>query len=195
MARTVTSPSRGGGRSSIGEGSRKTKNTARKSTGGKAPRHSGGTSFLFFCPLTSTFALIEWKWEWEMSTWWMRVLLCLWCWQGIPKKPIVQRNPPPDPKSPAGPKKKHRFRPGTVALREIRHYQKSTDLLIAKLPFSRVVRSHIPAFILVHTPDHTPYAFLLFHSKRVRCQWGWRGLAISVITSSWPDFFEFQSRR
>lgn len=38
----------------------------------------------------------------------------------------------------AAPKKK-RFRPGTVALREIRRYQKSTDLLIAKLPFSRLV--------------------------------------------------------
>lgn len=37
------------------------------------------------------------------------------------------------------PKKKFRFKPGTVALREIRKYQKSTDLLIAKLPFSRVV--------------------------------------------------------
>ncbi|KAF8883683.1 histone-fold-containing protein, partial [Infundibulicybe gibba] len=35
---------------------------------------------------------------------------------------------------------KRRFRPGTVALREIRKYQKSTDLLIQKLPFSRVVR-------------------------------------------------------
>jgi len=39
-----------------------------------------------------------------------------------------------------GQRKKHRFRPGTVALREIRKYQKSTDLLIQKLPFSRVVR-------------------------------------------------------
>lgn len=37
-------------------------------------------------------------------------------------------------------KKPHRFRPGTVALREIRKYQKSTDLLIRKLPFQRVVR-------------------------------------------------------
>ena len=34
-----------------------------------------------------------------------------------------------------GIKKAHRFRPGTVALREIRKYQKSTDLLIRKLPF------------------------------------------------------------
>ena len=39
-----------------------------------------------------------------------------------------------------GVKKPHRFRPGTVALREIRKYQKSTDLLIRKLPFQRLVR-------------------------------------------------------
>ena len=39
-----------------------------------------------------------------------------------------------------GIKKPHRFRPGTVALREIRKYQKSTDLLIRKLPFQRLVR-------------------------------------------------------
>jgi histone H3 len=37
-------------------------------------------------------------------------------------------------------KKIHRFRPGTVALREIRKYQKSTELLIRKLPFQRLVR-------------------------------------------------------
>jgi histone H3 len=37
-------------------------------------------------------------------------------------------------------KKPHRFRPGTVALREIRRYQKSTELLIRKLPFQRLVR-------------------------------------------------------
>ena len=40
----------------------------------------------------------------------------------------------------AGVKKPHRYRPGTVALREIRKFQKSTDLLIRKLPFQRVVR-------------------------------------------------------
>ena len=37
-------------------------------------------------------------------------------------------------------KKPRRFRPGTVALREIRKYQKSTDLMIRKLPFQRLVR-------------------------------------------------------
>ncbi len=39
-----------------------------------------------------------------------------------------------------GVKKLHRYRPGTVALREIRKYQKSTDLLICKAPFQRLVR-------------------------------------------------------
>ena len=37
-------------------------------------------------------------------------------------------------------KKPHRYKPGTVALREIKKYQKSTDLLIRKLPFQRLVR-------------------------------------------------------
>ncbi len=40
----------------------------------------------------------------------------------------------------AVPKRAHRYRPGTVALREIRKYQKSTELLIRKLPFQRLVR-------------------------------------------------------
>ena len=39
-----------------------------------------------------------------------------------------------------GVKKPHRFRPGTVALREIRRFQKCTELLIRKLPFQRLVR-------------------------------------------------------
>ena len=39
-----------------------------------------------------------------------------------------------------GQKKARRYRPGTVALREIRKYQKSTDLLLKKAPFQRLVR-------------------------------------------------------
>jgi len=42
--------------------------------------------------------------------------------------------------SQGGLKKPHRYKPGTVALREIRKYQKSTELLIRKLPFQRLVR-------------------------------------------------------
>jgi histone H3 len=71
----------------------RTKQTARKSTGGKAPRINLG-------------------------------------------KVGRKSGPPPGDK----PKKPHRYRPGTVALREIRRYQKSTELLIRKLPFQRLVR-------------------------------------------------------
>jgi histone H3 len=39
-----------------------------------------------------------------------------------------------------GVKRPRRYRPGTVALREIRRFQKSTDLLIRKAPFQRFVR-------------------------------------------------------
>ena len=48
----------------------------------------------------------------------------------------VQKSTPPA----GGVKKPHRYRPGTVALQEIRRYQKSIELLIRKLPFQRVVR-------------------------------------------------------
>ena len=39
-----------------------------------------------------------------------------------------------------GVKKRYRYRPGTVALKQISQYQKSTELLIRKLPFQRLVR-------------------------------------------------------
>ncbi|WOL10000.1 histone H3.3-like [Canna indica] len=71
----------------------RTKQTARKSTGGKAPRKQLATK--------------------------------------VARKTLPRAG---------GVKRPHRFRPGTVALREIRKYQKSTDLLIRKLPFQRLVR-------------------------------------------------------
>lgn len=71
----------------------RTKQTARKSTGGKAPRKQLATK--------------------------------------------AKRKSAP---ATGGIKKPHRYRPGTVALREIRRYQKSTDLLMRKLPFQRLVR-------------------------------------------------------
>ncbi|KAF8069670.1 histone H3 [Scenedesmus sp. PABB004] len=71
----------------------RTKQTARKSTGGKAPRKQLATK-------------------------------------------AARKSAP----ATGGVKKPHRYRPGTVALREIRKYQKSTELLIRKLPFQRLVR-------------------------------------------------------
>merc|ERR1712083_1096080 len=45
------------------------------------------------------------------------------------------------------PKSKRRFRPGTVALKEIRKYQKTTNLLIPKLSFSKLIREICCSFI------------------------------------------------
>lgn len=56
---------------------------------------------------------------------------------GVGKKPRQSNVQPGDP-VPQG--KKRRYRPGTLALREIRRYQNNTDLLMAKLPFARLVR-------------------------------------------------------
>ena len=71
----------------------RTKQTARKSTGGKAPRKMLATK-------------------------------------------AARKSAP----APGGIKKPHFYRPGTVALREIRKYQKSTEFLIRKAPFQRLVR-------------------------------------------------------
>ena len=50
--------------------------------------------------------------------------------------PVKQPRHPPKGRV----RKPRRFRPGTVALRQIRKYQRSTELLIRKLPFQRLVR-------------------------------------------------------
>ena len=57
-----------------------------------------------------------------------------------PRKQLATKAARKSAPAPGGIKKPHRFRPGTVALREIRRYQKSTDLLIRKLPFQRLCR-------------------------------------------------------
>ena len=48
--------------------------------------------------------------------------------------------PTPEPSVPKVPKHGFRYRPGTIALREIRRYQKSCETLIPRLSFSRLVR-------------------------------------------------------
>ncbi len=57
-----------------------------------------------------------------------------------PRKHIASKTARKTAPALGGVKKPHRFRPGTVALREIRKYQKSTELLLRKLPFQRLVR-------------------------------------------------------
>lgn len=53
------------------------------------------------------------------------------------KPPPGRRSQPGDPVPRPPPR---RYKPGTVALREIRRYQKTTDLLLLKLPFQRLAR-------------------------------------------------------
>ena len=60
--------------------------------------------------------------------------------QKAPRKQLASKAARKTAPATGGVKKPHRFRPGTVALREIRKYQKSTDLLLRKLPFQRLVR-------------------------------------------------------
>lgn len=84
-----------------------------------------------------------------------------------------------------GVKKPHRYRPGTVALREIRRYQKSTELLIRKLPFRRLVKEIMQEFktdlrvqgVALEALQEAAEAYLIglfqdgllcsFHAKRV----------------------------
>merc|ERR1712010_234384 len=57
-----------------------------------------------------------------------------------PRKHIATKQSKGKAPATGGVKRAHRFKPGTVSLREIRRFQKSTELLIRKLPFQRLVR-------------------------------------------------------
>lgn len=59
------------------------------------------------------------------------------------RRQLIPKTSPSKRPSKQGPPRKRRFRPGTRALREIRQYQKSTDLLIRRAPFQRLVREHL----------------------------------------------------
>ncbi|MQL79654.1 hypothetical protein Taro_012096 [Colocasia esculenta] len=56
-----------------------------------------------------------------------------------PRKQLATKAARKSAPATGGVKKPHRFRPGTVALHEIRKYQKSMELLIRKLPFQRII--------------------------------------------------------
>jgi len=58
---------------------------------------------------------------------------------------------PKTPTTPGG--HRRRFRPGTRALREIRQYQRTTNLLLRKLPFARLVKEISESFVRVGEPN------------------------------------------
>lgn len=88
----------------------RTKQTHRKNPGGKAPRKKLPKKGLATKGLTRT--------------------------NPITGKHIISVNG----KYPHKPRKKRRYRPGTRALKEIKYYQKSTDNLIPKASFQRLVK-------------------------------------------------------
>ncbi|XP_058297749.1 histone H3.3A-like [Hylobates moloch] len=63
-----------------------------------------------------------------------------------PRKQLATKAACKSAPSTAGVEKPHGYRPGTVALREINRYQKSTELLIHKLPFQRLVQEIAQGF-------------------------------------------------
>ena len=63
-----------------------------------------------------------------------------------PRKQLAQKAARKSAPATGGVKKLHRYRPGTVTLREIRKYQKNMELLIRKLPFQRLVRDIVQDF-------------------------------------------------
>lgn len=80
-----------------------------------------------------------------------------------PRKQLASKAARKSAPSTGGVKKPHRYKPGTVALREIRRYQKSTELLIRKLPFQRLVCFHThpnqstsPSFTLLTVASSSP---------------------------------------
>ncbi|KAF8720536.1 hypothetical protein HU200_023790 [Digitaria exilis] len=83
-----------------------------------------------------------------------------------------------------GVKKPRRYRPGTVALREIRKYQKITDLLIRKLPFQRLVREIAQLFKTdLRFQSATP---CLLSRRRQRRIW-WVSLRTPICVLSMPS--------
>ena len=69
--------------------------------------------------------------------------------KSYPKKQIAAKKEPRKQFSvPTGLKKPCCYRPGTVALRQIRHYQKCTELLIRKLPFRHLVREIAQGYMI-----------------------------------------------
>ncbi|KAJ7665525.1 histone-fold-containing protein [Mycena rosella] len=80
-----------------------------------------------------------------------------------PRKSAARKSAAADDAPGMSPRKK-RFRPGTVALREIRKYQKSTDLLLRKLPFARLVREIASEMTTDMNDNYMPGADLRWQS-------------------------------
>ena len=66
-----------------------------------------------------------------------------------------------------GIKKPHRYRPGMVALREIRQYQRSTENLIKKTPFQKLIREISQEYRICPDSTGTPSVQVRFQSTAI----------------------------
>ena len=64
-------------------------------------------------------------------------------------------------------KKPHRYQPGMVALREIRRYQKSTENLIKRTPFQKLIRDISQEYRICPDGPGTPSAQVRFQSTAI----------------------------
>ena len=65
---------------------------------------------------------------------------------GKKRSTFAKKQPRSQADNPLAQHQPHRYQPGMVALREIRKYQKFTDLLICKLPFQCLVHEILQGF-------------------------------------------------
>ena len=66
-----------------------------------------------------------------------------------------------------GIKKPHRYRPGMVALREIRRYQRSTENLIKRTPFQKLIREISQEYRICPEGPGTPSVQVCFQSTAI----------------------------
>ena len=66
-----------------------------------------------------------------------------------------------------GVKKPHRYHPGMVALREIRRYQRSTENLIKRTPFQKLIREISQEYRICPDGPGTPSVQVRFQSTAI----------------------------
>jgi hypothetical protein len=91
-----------------------------------------------------TDTLRTWRRTWRTQEWRIRAGVRHAPYVVIPRRCCSDRGSANDfavgQPGPAPERAKRRYKPGTVALKEIRKYQKTTDLLLLRAPFQRLVR-------------------------------------------------------
>ena len=84
-----------------------------------------------------------------------------------PRKGIIHKILRKEMRPTGGIKKPHRYRPGMVALREIRRYQTSTENLIKHTPFQRLITEISQEYRICPDGPGTPSVQVRFQSTAI----------------------------